>query len=111
MGIELREITAAGLAVEYGYDLHGGFLCRNIRIAGAAMTDDADVLVKVDRVHLTELAHTGNGLEDAHGHRNLDVALHRAATPCLMSIENAGISILSSTYDMSAHIASAPVVP
>lgn len=74
--IELGQIAAAGLAVEHRHDLHGGLLLGNVGIAGTGMADDADILVKVDGVHLTQLAAACNGLEDGHGHSHLDVTLH-----------------------------------
>ena len=78
-GVELREVAAAGLAVEDGDDLHRGLLgLGDVRVAGAGVADDADVLVKVDGVHFAELTHAGDDLEDAHGHGDLDVALDGA---------------------------------
>ena len=78
-GIELGQIAAAGLAVEYGHDLHSRLLrLRNVRVAGAGVTDDANVLVKVNGVHFGQLAGAGNGLENAHSHGDLDIALHSA---------------------------------
>ena len=78
-GIKLGQVTAAGLAVKDGDDLHRGLLgLGDVRVAGAGVTDDADVFVKVDRVHLGELAHAGDDLQDTHGHGDLDVALDRA---------------------------------
>ena len=83
-GIELGQVAAAGLAVEDRDDLHGRLLCfRDVRIAGAGVTDDADVFVKVDGVHLAELAHAGDRLQDGHGHGDLDVALDGTGGPLL----------------------------
>ena len=62
VGIELGQLSAAGLAVEHFYDLHGRFLVGNIRVAGTAVADDGDVVVEVDGVHLSQLAGAGNGL-------------------------------------------------
>ena len=62
--------------MEHRHDLHGRLLLGNIGIAGTGVTDDADILVKVDGVHLAQLAAACDGLEDAHGHGHLDVALH-----------------------------------
>ena len=78
VGVELGQVAAAGLAMEHGHDLHGGLLLGNVSITGTGVADDADILVKVDGVHLAQLAAACNGLEDAHGHGHLDVALHRA---------------------------------
>ena len=61
--IELGEVAASGLSVEDIHDLHGGLLrYGDRRIAGSAVADDADILVKVDRIHLGELAGSGDGL-------------------------------------------------
>jgi len=58
------QISAAYLAVEYLNDLHGGLMCqRDIRIAGSGMTDDADILVEINGVHLGQLSHTGDRLQ------------------------------------------------
>ena len=75
--IELCQVAAAGLSVEDIHDLHGGLLCcGDGRVTGSAMADDADVLVEIDGIHLGELAGSGDGLEDGHGHRDLDIALN-----------------------------------
>ena len=43
-GVELGQIAAAGLAVEDGYNFHGGLLgLGDVRVAGAGVADDADV--------------------------------------------------------------------
>ena len=47
------------------------------------MADDADVLIEVDGVHLAQLAAARNGLEDGHGHGDLDVALDGAGRALL----------------------------
>ena len=51
--IELGQVSAASLAVEHRDDLHGGLFFRDISISGTGVTDDTDILVKVDRIHLT----------------------------------------------------------
>ena len=76
--IELCQISAACLAVEYFHDLHGRFLIGNIRVAGSAVADDRDIVVKVKRIHLSQLTCSGDGLQDAHCHGNLDISLYRA---------------------------------
>ena len=83
MGVELGEIPAACLAVEHGDDLHGGLSGGDVRVAGAAVADDADVLLEVDGVHLGQLAHARNGFQNAHSHCYLDIALHRTGHPLL----------------------------
>ena len=51
--IELCQIAAANLAVEYLYDLHGRLMCqRDVRIAGSGMTDDTDIFVEINGIHL-----------------------------------------------------------
>ena len=78
-GIELRQITAASLAVEHGHNLHRGLVgLRDVEVAGAAVADDADVLGEVDAVHLGQRARAADGLQDAHGHGHLHVALYGA---------------------------------
>ena len=78
--IELGEVAAAGLAVEDGHDLHRGLVSlRDIEVARAAVTDDADVLREVDAVHLGEGAGAADGLEDTHGHGNLHIAFDSAS--------------------------------
>ena len=47
------------------------------------MADNADVLIEVDGVHLAQLAAARNGLEDGHGHGDLDVALDGAGRALL----------------------------
>ena len=39
------------------------------------MTDDADVLIKINGIHLAQLPAAGNGLQDGHRHGDLDVTL------------------------------------
>ena len=51
--IELGQLSAAGLSVEYLNDLHGRLLVRNISIAGSAVTDDSDIVIEVDGIHLS----------------------------------------------------------
>ena len=77
MRIELGQITAARLAVEHRHDLHSGFLRGNVGIPASAVADDADILVEIDGVHLAQLAHAGDRLQDAHCHGDLDIAFHR----------------------------------
>ena len=60
--IELCQISAACLAVEYLNDLHGWFLIGDISITASGVSDDADVIVEVDGVHLRKLTGTGNCL-------------------------------------------------
>ena len=44
--IELSQISAAGLAMEYGNNLHAGLLgLADVCVAGTGMTDDADVFL------------------------------------------------------------------
>ena len=62
--------------MEYWYNLHGRFLIRDIRISTPGMSDDADIIVEVDGIHLRKLACTGNGLEDTHCHGNLHITLN-----------------------------------
>ena len=50
------------VAMEHWYDLHGRFLIRNIGITTSGMSDDADVIIEVDGVHLRKLTCTGNCL-------------------------------------------------
>ena len=77
-GIELCQITAAYLTMEYFYDLHGGLMCqRDVRIAGSGVADDADVLIEINGVHLGQLSHTGNGLQNGHCHGNFHVTFYR----------------------------------
>ena len=65
--------------MEHGHDLHSGLLrLREIGIAGTGVTDDTDILVKVDGVHFGQLTSSGNGLENAHSHSDLDIALYGA---------------------------------
>ena len=47
MGVELRQISAAGLAVEYGHNFHRGLFLRNVGVAGTAVANNANVLVKL----------------------------------------------------------------
>ena len=47
------------------------------------MADDADVPVKINGVHLGQLAGAGDGLEDGHGHGDLDIPLHGAGNALL----------------------------
>ena len=82
--IELGEVAAAGLAVEHRDHLERGLLGRGDgRVARTGVTDDDDVLGEVDGVHLRELTGAGDGLQDAHGHGDLHVALDRARRPLL----------------------------
>ena len=82
--VELGQVAAAGLAVEHGHNLHGRLSGRgDVGVAGAGVADDADVLIEVDGVHLAQLAAARNGLEDGHGHRDLDVALDGAGRALL----------------------------
>ena len=60
--IELCQIAAARLSVEHFYNLHGRLFVGNIRIAGAAVSDDGNVVVKVNGVHFGELSCSGDGL-------------------------------------------------
>ena len=76
MRIELGQVAAAGLAMEHRHDLHGGLFLGDVGIAGTGVTDDADVLVKIDGVHLAQLTAACNGLEDGHCHCHLDIAFH-----------------------------------
>ena len=60
MWIELCQIAAACLSVEYLNDLHGWLLCRDISIAASRVTNDTDVIVKVDGVHFRKLSCSRN---------------------------------------------------
>ena len=51
--------------------------------SSAGMADDADVLNEVDGIHFRQLYRAGNGIENAHGHSNLDVALRGAGSALL----------------------------
>ena len=51
MRIELRQISTACLAMENGDNFHSRFLRGDIRITRAGMSDDANVLIKVDGIH------------------------------------------------------------
>ena len=83
VGVELGEVAAARLAVEHGDNLHGGLLGGDVRVARAAVADDADILFKVDGVHLGQLAHACDGLEDGHSHSHFNIPLHSAGNPLL----------------------------
>ena len=48
--------------MEYFYDLHGWLLVRDVRVTASGMSDDADVIIEVDGVHLRKLTCTGNCL-------------------------------------------------
>ena len=70
--IELCQIAAAYFAVEYLYDLHGRLMCqRDVRITGSGVTDDTDVFIEINGVHLGQLSHAGNRLQNGHCHGNL----------------------------------------
>ena len=63
--------------MEYLNDLHGGLMCqRDIRIAGSGMTDDADILVEINGVHLGQLSHTGDRLQNGHCHGNFHITFY-----------------------------------
>ena len=79
MGIELCQVSAARLSMEHLHDLHRGLLRGDIGIAGTTMSNDRDIIVEIDRIHLGQLSGTGNGLQNTHGHRHLDVSLYRAS--------------------------------
>ena len=51
--VELGEVTTARLAMKHRNYLHRWlFGLRNVKVAGAGVTDDADVFVEVNRIHL-----------------------------------------------------------
>ena len=50
--IELSQISAACLSMEHLHDLHGRFLIGNVRISGSAVSDDRNIVIKIDGVHL-----------------------------------------------------------
>ena len=50
------------------------------------MTDDANILVEVDAVHLTQRTSARDGLQDRHGHRHLHISFHR--TGCVLFDEH-----------------------
>ena len=60
--IELRQITAACLSVEYLYNLHCRLFIGNIRVAGAAVTDNCNIVIKVNRIHFGKLTCSRNCL-------------------------------------------------
>ena len=60
--IELGQISAACFAMEYFYDLHGWLLVRDVRVTASGMSDNTDIIVEVDVVHLRKLTCTGNCL-------------------------------------------------
>ena len=60
--IELCQVSAACFAVEYRHDFHGWFLVGDVRVTASGMSDDADVIVEIDGLHLRKLACTGNCL-------------------------------------------------
>lgn len=51
--------------------------------SSAGMAGDADVLNEVDGIHFRQLYRAGNGIENAHGHSNLDIALRGAGSALL----------------------------
>ena len=63
--IELRQVAATGLAVEHGHNLHRRLLgLRDVEVARAGVTDDADVFGEVNRVHLGQRTCATDGLQD-----------------------------------------------
>ena len=74
--IELCQISAACFAMEHWYDLHGRFLIRNISITTSGMTDNADVIIEINGIHLGKLACAGNCLQNTHCHGNLHITLN-----------------------------------
>ena len=60
--IKLCQVSAACFAVEYRHDFHGWFLVGDVSISTSGMSNDADVIVEIDGVHLRKLACTGNCL-------------------------------------------------
>ena len=60
--IELCQISTACFAMEYFYDLHGWLLVRDVRVTASGMSDNTDIIVEVDGVHLRKLTCTGNCL-------------------------------------------------
>ena len=65
--------------MEDRHDLHRRLVrLREVRIAAARVTDDADVGREINRVHLTQLTRTADGLQYRHCHRHFDVALYGA---------------------------------
>ena len=61
--IELCQIATAYFSVEHLYGLHRRLVRQgDVRIAGAGMTDDTDILVEINGIHLGELSHAGDRL-------------------------------------------------
>ena len=69
------------------------------------MSDDADIIVKVDGVHLRQLTGSRDRLQDTHGHGYLHIALYRASRSLLdqhgecrdqHAVQNAGFSLCKS---------------
>ena len=51
--IELCQLAASYFTVEYLYDLHSRLMRqRDVRIAGSGMTDDTDIFVEINGIHL-----------------------------------------------------------
>ena len=48
--------------MEYFYDLHGWLLVRDVSVTASGMSDDADIIIEVNGVHLRKLTCTGNCL-------------------------------------------------
>ena len=101
-GIELGEVSTTGLAVEHGHDLHGGLLLdRDRSIARARVTDDANVLVEVDGVHLGKLTGADLGLLTWNTARSDG------------TVADAEANVLGATYNASTdrYIISTPGIP
>ena len=60
--IELGQVAAACLSMEHLHDLHGRFLIRDVCISRTAVTDDCNIIIKVNGVHLSKLSRTRDSL-------------------------------------------------
>ena len=82
--IELRKISTTRLSVEHGYYLHRWLLgLRDVEVARTRVTNNADILRKIDAVHLSQCTCTRNGLQDRHCHSHLHVAFHSTGSMLL----------------------------
>ena len=66
------------------------------------MSDNADVFVKIDRVHLRELTGSGNCFQDAHGHSYFHISFYGTGGT-LFYPPTGDVTYLGITQDKDGH--------
>ena len=81
--IELGEVTTTSLSMEHRYNLHRWLLgLRDVEVTRTRVSDDADILGEVDRIHLSQRSCARDGLQNTHGHSHLHITLN--GTGCML---------------------------